>query len=152
MNEIIKEVSIKLQTNKQKISFVESCTGGALVSALVSIPGASNILDASFVTYSEEAKKEIVNVKQETLDKYTVYSKEVAYEMCEGLYQKTKCDICVSITGHAGGSDDKENGIAYLCIRHLGHYLEYKLVEKGTREEVRCKFVKDVFTILNKLI
>lgn len=152
MNEIVKEVSLKLQEKKLKISFAESCTGGALVSALVSIPGASNILEESYVTYSEESKKKLLNVKDETLKKHTVYSQEVAYEMCEGLYELTHSDVCVSITGHAGGSECIDNGIAYICIRYKFDYYGFTIEEKGTREETRTKFVTTVFDLINWLI
>lgn len=152
MIDVIKEVSLKLQEKKLKISFAESCTGGALVSALVSVPGASNILEESYVTYSENAKRNILGVKQSTLDKYTVYSKEVAFEMCEGLYERTHSDVCVSITGHAGGSECVDNGIAYVCLRYLNDYHEFKLKEKGNRETTRTKFVIKVFDIINSII
>lgn len=152
MNNVIKEVSLKLQEKKLKISFAESCTGGALVSALVSVPGASNILEESYVTYSEESKKKVLNVKEETLSKYTVYSKEVAYEMCEGLYELTHSDVCVSITGHAGGSECVYNGIAYVCVRYMSDFYELTLEEKGDRETTRTKFVTKVFDIIDWVI
>lgn len=152
MNEMIKEVSLKLQERQLKISFAESCTGGALVSALVSVPGASSILEDSYITYSDNAKKKVLNVKQETIDKYTVYSKEVAFEMCKGLFERTNSDICITITGHAGGSEHLENGVAYLCIKCLDKYYEHKLVVEGDRETVRTKFVTAVFELLNQLI
>lgn len=152
MIDVIKEVSLKLQEKNLKISFAESCTGGALVSALVSIPGASNILEESYVTYSEKAKVNILGVKQSTLDEYTVYSKEVAQEMCEGLYEKTKSDVCVSITGQAGGSEYEENKIAYVCIRYGVDFYGFEIEEKGDRESTRTKFVTKVFHLINWVV
>lgn len=149
---LIKEVSNKLQNRNLKISFAESCTGGALVSALVSIPGASNILEESYVTYSEHAKIKLLNVKKDTIDKYSVYSKEVAYEMCMGLFNISNSDICVSITGHAGGTECQDNGIAFVCIKYLDEYYQCKLTESGSREEVRNKFVEKVFSKINELL
>ena len=64
---IIEQVSNKLKNKQLKISFCESCTGGALVSTLVDIPGASSILEESYVTYSENAKQKIVGVKENTI-------------------------------------------------------------------------------------
>ena len=151
MNELVKTVSIKLQELKRTISFGESCTGGALVSTLVSVPGASKILNESYVTYSIDAKKKILGVNEDTLNKYTVYSKEVAREMCSGLYNVTKSDICISITGHAGGEENPDNGIAYVCVKYLDKYYDYKLCENGNREEVRMKFVRCVFQIIKEL-
>ena len=97
MNKSIYEIVFnKLKEKDLKISFCESCTGGNLVASLVKFPGASNILEESYVTYSENAKQKIVGVKKETLDKYTIYSKEVASEMALGLFKISNSDVCVA--------------------------------------------------------
>ena len=106
---IEKNLVEKLKEKKYKISFAESCTGGLLSSTIINVSGSSSVIEESYITYSEDAKMKLLDVKKETLDKYTVYSKEVAQEMCEGLYEKTKSDVCVSITGQAGGSEYEEN-------------------------------------------
>ncbi len=151
MIKLINEVAIYLQEHERTISFGESCTGGALVSSLVSVPGASKILSESYVTYSIDAKKKILGVKEETINKYTVYSKEVAREMCVGLFNITGSDICISITGHAGGEENPDNGIAYVCVKYLDKYYNYKLCVEGNREEARLKFVRCVFQIIKEL-
>lgn len=140
MNNLFERVSEILQNNNIKISFVESCTGGALVSALVSVPGASSILEQSFVTYSENAKMKYVGVKKDTIDKYSVYSEEVSKEMCEGLFNETFSDICVSITGKCGDNSSPA-GFAFICIKYNDNISTFLLEEKGNREEVRKKFV-----------
>lgn len=148
---VYERVSDKLQKEKLSISFCESCTGGALVSTLVKFPGASNVLSESYVTYSEEAKKKILGVKEETLRKYTVYSSEVAKEMVDGLYNLTKSDICVSITGEVGGDDDQEY-TAYVVIKYKNINHEYIFKTKGNRCENINNYVFEIYLNLEKIL
>lgn len=124
------------------ISFVESCTGGMLVSTLVNASGSSKVLNESYVTYSVEAKERILGVKKETIDKYSVYSPQTAQEMVEGLYEITKADVCVSVTGRAGGQEnDPLDGVfdfAILTKEGGKNHLHLERQEfKGSRNEVR---------------
>lgn len=64
-----------------KITTAESCTGGLIAATLVNVPGVSDVFETGYITYSEETKMRILGVKRETLEKYTVYSEEVAREM-----------------------------------------------------------------------
>lgn len=106
MNINLEKEIVKVLIDKGwKISFAESCTGGLLVATLVNASGCSKVLSESYVTYSEEAKMKILNVKKETIDKNTVYSKEVSIEMASGLKEITKSNVCVSVTGLAESSD-----------------------------------------------
>ena len=68
-----------------KITTAESCTGGLIAATLVNVPGVSDVFETGYITYSEETKMRILGVKRETLEKYTVYSEEVAREMAEGM-------------------------------------------------------------------
>ena len=148
---IFESVLQKLNNQNLKISFAESCTGGMLVSFLVSVPGASNVLEESYVTYSEDAKKKILGVKQETLEKYTVYSKEVAIEMVEGLYNASKSNVCVSITGECGNGDDY-SGCAYVGILYNQKLYTYVIEASGSRSEIREKYSFYVYQILDKIL
>ncbi len=87
------------------VSFVESCTGGYLAKRITDIPGASEVLSGSFVTYSEKTKMSMVGVRAETLSTYSVYSEEVAIEMAEGARNATGADLAVGVTGIAGPDD-----------------------------------------------
>ncbi|MCR5741965.1 MAG: nicotinamide-nucleotide amidohydrolase family protein, partial [Gammaproteobacteria bacterium] len=103
------------------ISFAESCTGGALVSALTKIAGVSKILEGSFITYSNEFKVKELGVKEETINEFGVVSAEVAHEMVEGLYNKTNAKLCISTTGNAGptkGDLTKDLGDVYVGIMY----------------------------------
>ena len=100
-NTVEKTLVELLLKNNMTISFAESCTGGMLASTLINVSGSSNVINESYVTYSEEAKMRILGVSKETLNKYTVYSSEVAEEMAEGLKKVTHANVCASVTGKA---------------------------------------------------
>lgn len=139
-----------LNKNNLTISFAESCTGGLLASTLINVSGASNVLKESYVTYSNEAKIKILGVKKATLDYHTVYSKETAYEMAKGLSLISKSNVCVSITGLAGGSNyTKGDGSYHSCIiinyDNKEYVIELEKRENGTRNDVRKKQVNYVF-------
>lgn len=84
------------------ISFAESCTGGLVCAALVGVPDASSVLDASFVTYANEAKVKYLGVSKESIAKYGVVSEPVAYEMAEGVASANSCEVGVAVSGIAG--------------------------------------------------
>lgn len=124
------------------ISFAESCTGGMLASTLVNVSGASNVFEQSFVTYSNESKIKQLNVRGSTISKYSVYSSEVAEEMVIGLYNKTKANICVSVTGRAGGDEYQDgDGSCDFAIFINDDDHDYLQLEHyhthGSRNEVR---------------
>ena len=100
-NTVEKTLVELLLKNNMTISFAESCTGGMLASTLINVSGSSNVINESYVTYSEEAKMRILGVSKETLNKYTVYSSEVAEEMAEGLKKVTHANVGAAVTGKA---------------------------------------------------
>ena len=147
-----------LREKKLHISFAESCTGGLMVATLINIPGASNVINESLVTYSEDSKMMMLGVEENTLKQYSVYSKEVAKEMAQGLYNITKAEICVSITGLAGGEERNPSDgsydfgiILHKSFKDSLEIIEHK-VEKGTRNEVRKKQVNYVLFKVLKLV
>lgn len=97
---------------------VESCTGGMVFSELTSVSGASAVLDRGFITYSNQAKQEMVGVSPETLLHYGAVSEQTAAEMASGgLAAGGRADIAISITGIAGpdgGSMEKPVGLVYI--------------------------------------
>ena len=100
----MKEVVEKLIELKKSISTMESCTGGGVANAITNIPGASEILRFSAVTYSNEYKIKM-GVSADTIDKYSVYSMEVAKEMSKNISDFAHSDIGVGITGKMGVLD-----------------------------------------------
>ncbi len=95
-----------------RIATAESCTGGMVAAALTDLPGSSEIFERGFVTYSNAAKVEMLNVSPATLDAHGAVSEEIAAEMARGAYMKSGVQLSVSITGIAGpgGSEFKPEG------------------------------------------
>ena len=86
------------------VSAAESCTGGLFAAAVVDVPDASQVLGYSFVTYSEQAKQELVGVPAETIARYGVVSEPVAEAMARGAARAGHAQVGVGITGIAGPS------------------------------------------------
>ena len=131
------------------ISTAESCTGGLLSSKLTDVSGSSAFVHLNFVTYSNEAKNKILNVKKETLEKYGAVSEECSYEMACGLYNATGADICVSTTGIAGptgGSAEKPVGLMYSAIYTKSKFKIYKIQLDSDTERIKMKelFAREV--------
>lgn len=146
-NTVEKTLVELLLKNNMTISFAESCTGGMLASTLINVSGSSNVINESYVTYSEEAKMRILGVSKETLNKYTVYSSEVAEEMAEGLKKVTHANVCASVTGKA----EDESGICkcdYCIIVNDSKVLE-NVSFQGSRNQVRIMQTKH---IMNRII
>tara|TARA_A100001011_G_scaffold365636_1_gene417483 strand:- start:4784 stop:5245 length:462 start_codon:yes stop_codon:yes gene_type:complete len=112
---------IKLLTKKKlKISFVESCTGGLLASAITSISGASKVFNLGLVTYSNQAKIKVLKVNKNIIRKYGAVSHECCLAMVKNLSRISKANINVSITGIAGpegGTKEKPVGLVYIGIK-----------------------------------
>ncbi|MCD8381207.1 MAG: CinA family protein [Lachnospiraceae bacterium] len=102
--------------NNLKITCAESCTGGLLASRLVSVAGASDCFERSYVTYSDRAKMEELMVSEETLRKWSAVSRQTASEMAEGALTRADADIALSVTGYAGpdSGHGEEVGLVYI--------------------------------------
>ena len=113
-----KIIDFLLKSNKT-ISFAESCTGGALSKRIVLIPGASEIFQGSIVSYSNNSKINILNIKNEDIQKYSVVSEKVAKEMAVNAMKIFNSDYSISTTGNAGPSvsDNHSNiGDCFISI------------------------------------
>ena len=123
------------------IATAESCTGGMVAAALTDIAGSSTVVERGFVTYSNEAKKELLGVWEETLNAHGAVSEEVALEMAEGALRHSRADLTVSITGIAGpgGSEHKPEGRVCFGLAQTGKTTRTETVEFGApgRAEVR---------------
>ena len=112
---------VKLLSKKRlKISFAESCTGGLLSSSITSISGSSKVFVVGLVTYSNQAKINILKVPRKTIVKYGAVSYETCLSMVKNLNKISKTNISVSITGIAGpngGTKKKPVGLVYIGIK-----------------------------------
>ena len=98
------------------MSAAESCTGGLLAKRMTDFPGSSAVFAGGVVSYTNEMKIKALGVKPETIDTYTVYSRQVAEEMAEGVKALTGSDLGIGITGLAGPSDDGIHKVGTVCI------------------------------------
>lgn len=108
-----------LTERKQTLALAESCTGGALAHRITNVPGASAVLLAGWVTYSNEAKQQLLGVRAETLAAHGAVSEEVAREMALGARQQSQADFALSVTGIAGpggGTVAKPVGTVFLGL------------------------------------
>lgn len=113
-----------LRELKLSISTAESCTGGEIASMLTAVSGSSEYFYGSVVSYATEVKQDVLKVSEESIEKYTVVSEEVAKEMAQGVRKLLKTDISVSTTGVAGpakGEDGKEVGTVWMAICNGEH-------------------------------
>lgn len=144
------ELINRLINKNLKISFAESITGGLLASKITSVANASKVLKSSYVTYSNEAKYKELGVSLDTLEKYGAVSKETAYEMAKGLYNKGYCDIAVSLTGEAGPTpSEKEVGKTFICFYYSDNRYTVKECNfTGDRKEIQDRASNYVISYL----
>ena len=135
----IKDLVLKLIDKEKTISSMESCTGGGFANEITNIEGASDILKFSAVTYSNEYKIKM-GVSKEVIDKYSVYSINVAREMAKKISDFANSDIGVGITGKINRVDENNlfgdnNKIFYAIYdKNNDKYYEYELIAiKDTR-------------------
>ena len=135
-----KEVVELLIEKGLKITSAESCTGGLFAAHITSVSGSSECFDGSFVTYSNEVKHKIINVREETLEKYGAVSEECVLEMAENSRKIMNSDISIAISGIAGpngGTEDKPVGLVYVCISAENYIKAYKNIFYGDRNNIR---------------
>ena len=103
------------------LATAESCTGGLIAGLLTSIAGSSGMIDRGFVTYSDEAKSEMLGVPASLIEQHGAVSEQVAREMAEGALRNSRANVSVSVTGIAGpggGSPEKPVGLVHFgCAR-----------------------------------
>ena len=123
------------------IACAESCTGGMVAASLTEVAGASDVFDRGFVTYSNQAKIEMLGVLPQTLQDFGAVSEQVAAEMADGARARAQVGLAVSITGIAGpgGSAFKPEGRVCFGLAHRGFATQLQTVEFGAlgRDRVR---------------
>jgi nicotinamide-nucleotide amidase len=120
-DDVIAAVNAFLAVAKEKkltAATAESCTGGLVAAAITEIAGSSLVLDRGFVTYSNEAKQQMLGVTPSTIDVYGAVSRECAEEMAKGALAHAQVDLAISITGIAGPTGavaGKPIGLVFFC-------------------------------------
>jgi len=141
---------------KLTVATAESCTGGLVAATISEIPGSSAVLDRGFVTYSNEAKQQMLGVTPATIDVYGAVSHECADEMAKGALAHASVDLAISITGIAGPTGavpGKPIGLVFFCAAsRSGRVIaaDRKYGDIG-RAKVREKSVLQALSMLREL-
>jgi nicotinamide-nucleotide amidase len=144
------------KAKKLMVATAESCTGGLVAGALTDIAGSSAVVDRGFVTYTNEAKHQMLGVPTETLQKFGAVSRDTAEAMVRGALGHANADLAVSITGIAGpggGSPEKPIGLVHFAAASRGGRLIHRERRFGDigRAEVRRRSVLEALAMLTEL-
>jgi nicotinamide-nucleotide amidase len=144
------------RTRGLRVVTAESCTGGLVAAALTEIAGSSDVVDRGFVTYSNEAKQEMLGVPAATLKRHGAVSEQTAIAMAAGALKHSRADLSVSITGIAGpggGSKEKPVGLVHFAAanRDGRKLVRQRLFGKIGRRKVRLRSVAQALALLEEL-
>lgn len=124
-----------------RVCTAESCTGGLVAAALTAVPGSSDVVERGFVTYSNDAKQELLGVPSDLLAAHGAVSEPVARAMAEGALRRSRAQVAVAITGIAGpggGTPEKPVGLVYLATAAAGRPTQaHRLHFPGDRDAIR---------------
>lgn len=137
------------------LATAESCTGGMLASLLTDVEGVSSAFERGFVTYSEDAKCELLGIERGTVEQCGAVSREVAVAMAEGALRESHADIAVSITGFAGpGGPDDEPGLVHFGCARTGRPTRHREEHFGDigRGPVRIKCMRVALQMLDEAL
>jgi len=137
------------------LAVAESCTGGLIAHRITNVPGSSVYFDRGLVTYSNQAKEELLGVSAELIQTHGAVSREVAGAMVAGLLSRTRARLAVASTGIAGpggGSKEKPVGLVYLA----GAFEQKRVVERhlyeGSRLQIKQQAAQHALELLLRLI
>lgn len=141
----------------KKLATAESCTGGLVAGLLTAIPGSSDVVERGFVTYSNEAKAEMLGVAASVIEAKGAVSEEVARAMAEGALAHSRAHVAVSVTGVAGpsgGTATKPVGLVHLaCAVRGGETLQQECrFGPLSRDEIRIKSVETALSLLRRAV
>jgi nicotinamide-nucleotide amidase len=138
-----------------KIASAESCTGGMFAALMTDIEGCGHGFDRGFVTYSKEAKAELLGIDRDVLDHNDAVSEVVARAMAEGAFGRSKADIALAVTGFAGpGGPDQEEGLVHIAVARRESPTKHREEHFGAvgRGAVRVKSLKAMLDMLEQAL
>ncbi len=150
-----KQVGILLQEREQSLGTAESLTGGKIAATLVEVPGSSAYFKGGMITYTAALKQQLLDVKEATIDTFTVVSKEVAAEMATGVLKVLKTDYAIAVTGNAGPTtdhNDKSVGLVYIALANKEGVEVQEFNFGQPREKVINRTVTKSLELLQKKI
>lgn len=147
--EITYDLLIKHHLN---LSMAESCTGGMIASEFIGLAGSSRFLDRSYVTYSNQAKMDILKVKEDTLKIFGAVSEETCKEMLLGQKDESICLSVTGIAGPGGGSPDKPIGLVYIGVKYQNEIEIKEFNFTGDRSVIRRRSMLHAINMLRNMI
>lgn len=152
MHSLVEELSLLLVNSRLMLVTAESCTGGLIAAAMTDRAGSSSSFERGFVTYSNDAKVELLGVNPQTLENFGAVSEQTAAEMAEGALKNSRAHIALSVTGIAGptgGSAEKPVGLVYIGIARKGKDTQViKTIFDGDRTSIRQATVEKALELL----
>lgn len=144
-----------LRKENRKLVTAESCTGGLVAGAITAVPGSSDVFFGGFVTYSNDAKGQMIGVDADLLRRHGAVSEAAAHAMAEGAIRTTGADIAVSVTGIAGpggGSPHKPVGLVYIGVASVfdAPRVERHMFGDAGRDEVRLASLRAALRLLGE--
>ena len=145
------------RAKRLKIATAESCTGGLVAGLLTEIAGSSDVFERGFVTYSNQAKRDLLGVPGALIRQHGAVSEAVARAMAEGAIRNSTAQLSVAITGIAGpggGSDEKPVGLVHITAARAGEASLHRECRFGDigRSQVRLKSVGTALEMLAQLL
>jgi nicotinamide-nucleotide amidase len=137
------------------VAVAESCTGGLLGARLTAIPGSSSVVVGGVIAYSNDVKRDLLGVRQETLDTHGAVSEEVAMEMASGVRRRVGAEVGMSITGVAGpggGSAEKPVGLVWIAVDVAGTARTHGSRFIGDRAEIRFRSTQAALDMLRRML
>ncbi len=155
MSAMARRLLARCRARGLKIATAESCTGGLVAGALTDIAGSSDVVERGFVTYSNEAKHEMLGVPLSILKKFGAVSRQTAQAMARGALRHSGADLAVAITGIAGpggATPGKPVGLVHFAAARRGRLIhrEKRYGDIG-RRKVRLKSVAEALAMLESL-
>ena len=150
---LAEEVVELLKMDELTVTTAESCTGGLVAARLVDVPGVSEVFKQGLITYSNKAKRKLLNVKKTTLKEFGAVSEKTAREMAKGAILASGADAAIATTGIAGpdgGTEEKPVGLVYIGVSVRGQMYVEEYHFEGERSEVRESTVQAALALLKK--
>jgi nicotinamide-nucleotide amidase len=146
------ELIAQLAAQGNRVAVAESLTGGLLLSELISIAGASNVVQGGIVCYSTESKIEVLGVAADTIAQYGVISEATAIAMAQQVAKKFKAEIGIATTGVAGPKrqEDKPTGTVFIAVAGAAGAVAIALALTGDRSQIRAQSVMAALELLGK--
>ncbi|MBC2776619.1 CinA family protein [Parasphingopyxis marina] len=149
----IRECLAQISHRNLSVAVAESCTGGLLASFLTDIEGMSHVFDRGFVVYTDDAKREMLNVPGSLLQDCGAVSKPIAIAMAEGVLEKSHADIALAITGFAGAAGEgAEEGLVHCASAFRGGTTLHREAHFGPegRDSIRLSCIRSAVDLLHK--